>query len=364
MTTGAGAGISIEFRKLKLISFCLKIIKKMNKVVLSIFLICCLVSSARSAQCLLNANVLATLAGCSASSCTLSATLLTTLCLSLGTTTDLAISLPSATSLSISSGTNLNLNSLSVSSTSNATVTLNIASVVTLANDLALGANALVTVAKGSVVTIQGNVNVATSATLQVAGNVTAAGTVTVNGNLRLAGDIVNSAAQTAWITTTNTAKSISVSGSASGAASITGNGGIDANVVLTANVSVSVGNSPGVVYVNGDLSMSSTTTLEIDVNNGNNDLIIIKGRFNRDGILYADFENNYRPNNGQQFVFATHSSDSGDFNIARGNFGDTTFTKVHPKYATLQTSFVYGSAATIALPVILMALCIMGLVF
>jgi len=325
----------------------------LNKVVLSLLLIC-LVTSVRS-QCALTSLLLAT---CLATNpCVLSTTLLNTLC---PLTTNLAISLSSSATINIDAPA---INGLSVAATGSATATVNIAAVVTIANDLALAAGAVVSVAKGAVVTINGNVNVAAGATLQVAGNVTTAGTVAVNGNLRLAGDVVRTTAQTAWIKSTNAAKSISVSGSASAAATITGNGGIDASVVCEANVNVSIGNSPGVVYINGDLTMSSTTTLEIDVARDSNDYLLISGRFKRNGILYCDFENNYRPNNGQSFLIASHTSDDGDFNIARGNF-DETLNKVNPKYGTLQTSFTYGSAATVALPVVLMVLCIMGLVF
>jgi hypothetical protein len=56
----------------------------------------------------------------------------------------------------------------------------------------------------------------------------------------------------------------VTLSGSASVAATLRGNGGIDGSLYLSGNVTVAAGNSPGTVFINGNLDMSYDTTLEV----------------------------------------------------------------------------------------------------
>lgn len=48
------------------------------------------------------------------------------------------------------------------------------------------------------------------------------------------------------------------------GTAFITGNGGIDSSLVIQGNVTINAGNSPGAVFVRGDMTLSSTSTLGV----------------------------------------------------------------------------------------------------
>ncbi len=57
-----------------------------------------------------------------------------------------------------------------------------------------------------------------------------------------------------------------------------------------------------------------------------NYDRYIISRAFNRDGILYVTFLQDYTPPGGSHFVFATHTSSSGDFNLVHGDFDAYVF--------------------------------------
>jgi hypothetical protein len=121
----------------------------------------------------------------------------------------------------------------------------------------------------------------------------------------------------------------------------------------------------------------------------------VIQKAFNRDGILYAHFENNFVPDNGQIFTFATHSSSSGQFKASHGNYLDSyvpspslspslssfllfhipsfhflflipknlihscrTINKVHPHYSDLITTFSFGSASSVAISFFVILVC------
>lgn len=101
----------------------------------------------------------------------------------------------------------------------------------------------------------------------------------------------------------------------------VSGNGGFDADVTCNTNVTLAAGNSPGTVFINGNFEMSSTTTMEVDVASRTSfDKYIISKTFHRDGILFVHFLD-YTPDNGDNFIFATHSSSSGSFNLVHGDF-------------------------------------------
>lgn len=329
-----------------------------NKAAVALFLICCLSFSAHTyAVCTLVAG---SLTFCLTNPCTITASILSTLCTVTGD--PINITLPNAITVDFNVGTLLAIGGLSINANANAGATVNINSALTLANNLVLTGAAVVNTAQGTVIRVGGDLRVAAGATINVAGNVTVAGTTYVQGKLHLAGDLVQSSAQTAWVVATNS--QVTLDGGVSGTAVLSGNGGIDASVTITANVTINAGNSPGAIFIKGDLTMSTTSTLEIEMVSGSNfDRLIIGGNFNRNGILYVDIEGSYRPSNGADFTFATHTGSSGSFILSRGNY-DNTLNKISAQYNTADTRFQYGSATTVALPFALIALCLLGLVF
>lgn len=210
-------------------------------------------------------------------------------------------------------------------------------------------------------ISITQDFQVATQSLLTLAGNVTVWGKSTVYGTLVLAGTTEHDT--TSWIVAQ--ANGVVASGTADAAAVLKGNGGIDGTVTCQLNVTLAAGNSPGTYWVNGDLDMSSTTTLELDVDSSvNYDRYIISKSFNRNGILYINFENGYVPADGTNFPFATHASSSGSFEASHGNYNDATFAKIHDQYGKATTGFEFGSAAALAAPIVLISLCIFALVF
>jgi len=238
---------------------------------------------------------------------------------------------------------------------------VNIQSALNIVGDFIVNAaNTTTTIAQGVVVAVNGDLSVASQSTLSISGNVTVAGTATINGVLYLKGQLTQTTAQTAWIVSHSSA--VAVSGSVNTAAWIQGNGGVDGDLSLSGNVTVSVGNSPGTVFINGNFAMSSTSTLQIDVDSSSNfDRLIISKEFNRNGILYANFEGGYIPSYGTNFVFASHASSSGSFSISHGDY-DVTLDKVHPSYGNQDTSFEYNSGLHAVVPVVLIAGCLLAL--
>jgi len=272
--------------------------------------------------------------------------------------TDYVINSAAAITINLSSSSLSTYNSLTLG----ANVLLNIQSALSTVGDFVVNAaNTTASVISGVILTVQGDLSIAAQSTLSIAGNVTVSGTATINGVLYLAGNNVQSSAQTAWIVAQSSG--VSVSGTTTAGAWIQGNGGIDGGLALSGNVTLAAGNSPGTVFVNGNMDMSSTTTLEVDVDSSSSfDRWIISGEFDRNGILYANFENGYIPSYGTNFAFASHSSSSGTFNIAHGDY-DVTLDKVHPSYSSTSTSFEYNGA-NLVVPVVWVLGCIFALVF
>jgi hypothetical protein len=56
----------------------------------------------------------------------------------------------------------------------------------------------------------------------------------------------------------------VTVSGNSSFGARVQGNGGIDGSLYISGNVTLAIGNSPGTVFVNGNMDMSWDSTLEV----------------------------------------------------------------------------------------------------
>jgi carbonic anhydrase/acetyltransferase-like protein (isoleucine patch superfamily) len=182
-------------------------------------------------------------------------------------------------------------------------------------------------------------------ANVQLAGNLTVQGAAQVSGSLKLVGQITTPAARTSWLISPST--SVNFTGTLGSPARLTGNGGIAADVFCDGNVTLQAGNSPGTIYVAGNLAMSSTTTMELDVASADvyDKYVITKG-FKRDGILYVHFEDGYVPDSGVQFTFATHANSSGSFALTHGDY-DGTFNKVKPHYTDTSTYFDYDNGAS-----------------
>jgi len=323
-----------------------------------------LIAASQGATCVIP-SALFTSSLCALTNCaSIDVTLFTAACglITGGISNVLNITLPSTvTTFGLSSTSSITVGGLNIVATSNTAVAIDLSSIAVVTGNVIVSGNAVINAAAGKVVQIQGDLRTAATTTLNIAGNVTVAGATYIQGQLHLAGTFVQSTAQTAWLVATTT--SVTVSGDASASASITGNGGIDASLVIQGNVSITPGNSPGAVYVKGDFTMSATSTLNIEVDSLTSyDVIYIGGRFNRNGILHVDL-GDYRPPNGHNFIFATHTSQSGDFSISRGNL-DETLSRIKPKYYDVTTAFEYSSAGIVALPIALIALCIVGLVF
>eukprot|EP00026_Physarum_polycephalum_P010455 Phypoly_transcript_10619.p1 GENE.Phypoly_transcript_10619~~Phypoly_transcript_10619.p1 ORF type:complete len:407 (+),score=71.99 Phypoly_transcript_10619:47-1267(+) len=327
------------------------------KVALVLCLAFLLVSSI-NAQCVINSPVSAFGASCTSSQgCALSVQLVTTLipdlanCIaSLLTGIELVIAPTGSGTLNLQLTTGITYTSLNL--TANPGVIINAVAAQTLnfVQNLVVAGEATLSVSEGAVVNVGNQLQVQAQATLNVAGNITANTAITVAGTVYFVGANIGTQAQKAWVVLKNTAQSISISGSASASANIQGNGGFDGSLSISGNATIAPGNSPGTVFVNGDLDMSPTTTLQIDVDSLlDHDLLLIQKQFKRDGILSVKFENNYVPPNNAIITFATHSSASGDFNLYHGNFGDSTWDGVKPQYSDTATSFKYSSASSVA---------------
>jgi hypothetical protein len=339
-----------------------------NKAVAIIFLslIAC---SLAADTCIISTSLITTLSvlcGSNSGVCVTTSALIQALCVAqtgiLGLGAPVNITLPSTiTSFSISGSSTIAGLNIASSASASAALTIDLSAVNAITNYLVVSGYATVNAAQGAAITIGGDLRTSAETTLNIAGNVTVAGATYIQGKLHLAGSVAVNAAQTAWLKATTT--QVTVAGSASATATISGNGGIDADVVVSGNVTIAPGNSPGAVFIRGDFTMSGTSTLQVEVDSAlSYDQMYIGGRFNRAGILHVDV-GSYRPNSGQRFTIATHSSQSGTFSISRGNF-DETLDEIHPRYNDLSTEFQYGSAAAVALPFALIALCILGLVF
>jgi hypothetical protein len=134
------------------------------------------------------------------------------------------------------------------------------------------------------------------------------------------------------------------------------GSGNVTGSVTLTKDSKIAPGSSPGTVYVNGDLVMSTTSTFEFEVASAlSYDKVIVGGNVNLNGILYVTLLNAYKPDKGDRYTFISSvGSTSGDFLVTHGDLNANFFSFAHEVHDHYVLAF-YNSASTAAASVLLM---------
>jgi len=213
-------------------------------------------------------------------------------------------------------------------------LTINLNSDLNVVQDVVLVGAAVLQTVTGAVVHVLGSLTVAADSLLMVAGNLTVSGSTMIYGTLQLAGTKTHGLNQNAWLVS----QTVTFLGTPLSYAVLRGNGGIDGDVVAAGYVNLAAGNSPGIVVVSGGLICSSTTNVIIDVAGPNSfDVYIISRAFTRAGTLFLAFEDEYVPNPGDRFIWATHGSATGFFSSAGGNL-----TNIATAYGARWTSNIY----------------------
>lgn len=170
-------------------------------------------------------------------------------------------------------------------------------------------------------ITTYGNVNVDTGASIVI---VNTDGYTQENGTLTLNGYI--------------TADPVNNFGT------LQGNGAL--NGTLYNSGTISPGNSPGTVVINGDYHQTDSGTYKFEIASANSyDRIIVTGTCYRAGILYANVINGYTPAPHQQFNVISHQHAQGTYHLTRGNINDATFTQFSTSYTDSQTTVLFSSA-------------------
>jgi hypothetical protein len=188
---------------------------------------------------------------------------------------------------------------------------------------------------------------------LTASGNVIIGSTLTLSSSLytytQAAGDLtlVSSGASYAVINADVTLQSQT---------RLLGNGNVTGSVTLIRDSKIAPGASPGTVYINGDLVMSTTSTFDLEVASAASyDKVIVRGKVNLNGILYVTLLNAYKPDKDDRYTFISSvGSTSGDFLATHGDLNANFFTfahEVHDHYVLA----LYNSASTTAASVVLM---------
>lgn len=231
--------------------------------------------------------------------------------------------------------TSTNLHALSITTTGNGNVILNVNADLNIVTNLVVSGLGVLLVPVGMVVNVLGNLVVQTGSTLRVAGNLTVTNTTNIFGTLQLNGTRAQGTSQSAWLSTNLLYFN---NGSPLTPATMKGNGGIIGNVVCGSNVKLDIGNSPGVVYIDGNFQLSSTTNMIIEVESAFSfDAFAVTRTFTRgSGKATLNFVG-YTPNTSDRFIFVTHADASGFFSNVTGNHNSLSAT-----FGGRSTSVIY----------------------
>ncbi|MBU1195410.1 MAG: hypothetical protein KKE62_19140 [Proteobacteria bacterium] len=100
----------------------------------------------------------------------------------------------------------------------------------------------------------------------------------------------------------------------------LSGNGTINGDVTLASTATLSPGNSPGTMSINGSYSQAKDAILEIELGSTSYDILNITGTASLAGILQVVLYDDYIPENGSSYSFMTASDGiMGDFDSIRG---------------------------------------------
>lgn len=101
---------------------------------------------------------------------------------------------------------------------------------------------------------------------------------------------------------------------------SLSGNGTINGAVNLAGTATLSPGNSPGMMTINGSYTQGKGAILEVELGSASFDILNITGTASLDGILQVVLYDDYIPANGASYSFMTASDGiMGDFDSIRG---------------------------------------------
>jgi len=228
----------------------------------------------------------------------------------------------------------INLNSLAVAGSN--TVTIAAGTTVQTANFTVQGSSTAIVngiVSLTAAANAAGNVIIDSSSALYVnagaqvqagAANVVAQGQANVAGSITTTGTYAQSTGNLILNSTATTASTAAVYAptiTIGANAVVSGNGilGSSSSTGATATVNVegtmNVGNSPGVVTVNGDWRPSATSTFNLEIQSDNNfDRLIVSGKAYPNGFVRVSLLNNYSPAKGTRYTWCSASATQGSF--------------------------------------------------
>eukprot|EP01112_Ceratiomyxa_fruticulosa_P005687 TRINITY_DN1649_c0_g1_i2.p1 TRINITY_DN1649_c0_g1~~TRINITY_DN1649_c0_g1_i2.p1 ORF type:complete len:408 (-),score=92.16 TRINITY_DN1649_c0_g1_i2:72-1295(-) len=126
----------------------------------------------------------------------------------------------------------------------------------------------------------------------------------------------------------------------------IQGNGAINGTVYNAGTLSP--GNSPGTIVINGDYHQTDSGTYKFEIESANSyDRIIVTGTAYRAGVLYANIINGYTPSPHESFTVISHHHAQGTYTFTRGNMNDATFTQFSTQYTDTQTTLIFSGAVS-----------------
>jgi hypothetical protein len=223
-------------------------------------------------------------------------------------------------------------------------LTLQASAVVTFTGSASSNVTGQITSSAGALLSIDANHNVTSS------NGAALSGTTVVNGNFFCQG--------TSSFTVTGT--------SATAFAILKGAGSITGNVYMGANANISAGNSPGTVFVRGDLHLDSTSTVLVEAESATSyDKIAVFGTAYINGILAAKFINGYDPVDLQNFPgILTYTSKQGEFNVRVAHDKYFFISHIDVTYNSLSTDmkFVDNSGSSFLLGVLLMIVLVLAM--
>ncbi len=164
--------------------------------------------------------------------------------------------------------------------------------------------------------------NVSSAGTLTATRNFSNAGTVNVNGGtLQLSSFPTNAGTLDIAAGATLSTNNNPLTNAATGI--ITGNGTLDlggTGHLLTSSGTLQPGNSPGTLTINGDVTMTSSSVTNVEIQppgvtaGTDYDLITVTGAANLNGTLNVTHLNGFTPSAGNTFRIMTYASSTGDF--------------------------------------------------
>jgi len=222
-----------------------------------------------------------------------------------------------------------------------------------LNSGFSLQSTSIVTFTGSSISTVQGTFTSTTGSvlTIDTATNLTATAGASLAGIAVVKGNFICQGA---------TGLTFTAGGVLKGVGTVVG------DVYIGAQANISAGLSPGTVFINGDLHLDASSSTVIEAESTTSyDKIICTGKAYIDGILSANFINNYMPNDLQNFAgILGYTSFQGKFNlmVPEGSYFFTSHLDMTYNDFSTDMKFVDNSGSSLLLGVLMMFVLVLAM--